>query len=204
MQRTDKKHASPPPPRLRLFFALPLPHEATEPLLQSMEKLRGNWRKVEESSLQVTVAYAAGVLPKDLPKVQRIGQEVAERTAPFQLSLRGTGYHPAAGSPRVWFVKVDGGEELNKLAEDFRCKLMEAGIGEAPERFRAHVALARKKGPAPRVPPLSFDVNWPAQRIELRQGILRKTGPIHKTLGRFEFSAFPTAISSQPAQEQTP
>jgi len=199
-----------PEPRLRLFFALRLPQEVSEELDKAQAQLRGNWRRVAPEQLHVTLAYLPGIPRGRVRSVEELGRRVCSGVAPLQLRLRGTGYHPNTGGPRVWFVKVEG-DGLDDLALGLRGGL--EGLGVTPEEpFRPHVTLARKKGPAPRVPPISFEREWLAPHVTLIHSTLRKTGPIYDTVNRFRLSGTPsgpppastptTPLQGSPPEEQ--
>ncbi|MGI8747661.1 MAG: RNA 2',3'-cyclic phosphodiesterase [Deinococcus sp.] len=199
-----------PEPRLRLFFALRLPPEVGEELSRAQAQLRGNWRRVAPEQLHVTLAYLPGIPQGRVRSVEELGRRVCSGVAPLQLRLRGTGYRPNTGGPRVWFVKGEG-DGLDELALALRCGL--EGLGVTPEEpFRPHVTLARKKGPAPRVPPISFAREWVAPQVTLIHSTLRKTGPIYDTVNRFRLNGTPsgpppastptTPLQDSPPEEQ--
>lgn len=187
--------------RLRLFYALKVPDEVAQELAQAQTKLRGNWRRVAPEQLHITLAYLPDVAPERLNDLKRLGVQVAQDLPPLDISLRGTGYFPNEGSPRVWFVKAEA-PELDGLAQGLRAGLDELGVETDDKGFKAHVTLARKKGPAPRLPPLTFtDTGWTAGHVSLVKSVLRKTGPIYQTLSRFELRG---ETSSAAAPDLTP
>ena len=127
------------------------------------------------------------------------------------MRLRGTGYFPNEGSPRVWFVKVEA-EGLNELAAPLRAGVQELGLATDDQAFKAHITLARKKGPAPRVPPITFELGWTANGGSLRARILRKTGPHLRNASTFRFRSDavrshrtpPAGRSPQPTDSTSP
>ncbi|PTA66850.1 RNA 2',3'-cyclic phosphodiesterase [Deinococcus arcticus] len=190
------------PSTLRLFYALKVPADLAPALQGAQGKLRGNWRAVPADQFHVTLAYLPAVPPERVDDLKRLGTRLTQGLAPLHLKLRGTGYFPNEGSPRVWFVKVEG-EGLNELAAALREGLNELGVKTDDLPFKAHVTLARKKGPAPRVPPLLFPQGWQAAQVTLFRSILRKTGPIHDTVSTFRLRGAPApapdAAPSAPA-----
>ncbi|WP_261663908.1 RNA 2',3'-cyclic phosphodiesterase [Deinococcus sp. Marseille-Q6407] len=182
--------------RLRLFYALKVPDAVAAELAQAQGKLRGNWRRVEPSQLHITLAYLPGVPPERLDDLKRLGVEAARSVPPLDILLRGTGYFPNEGSPRVWFVKTEA-EGLDSLAAALRAGVADLGLDTDDKAFKAHVTLARKKGPAPRLPPLVFeDTGWTAGHVSLVKSVLRKTGPIYQTISRFELRGAPLAAAA--------
>lgn len=172
----------------RLFFALKVPANLVGPLREAQRKLRGNWRRVDADQLHVTLAYLPAVPVDRVDDLKRLGVTLMQDLAPMQVSLRGTGYYPNEGSPRVWFVKVEA-EGLPELAQALRDGIHALGLETDEQPFKGHITLARKKGPAPRVPPLTFTHGWQAGGAVLYRSILRKTGPIHETASSFRFRA---------------
>ncbi|MFC4455826.1 RNA 2',3'-cyclic phosphodiesterase [Deinococcus sonorensis] len=188
--------------RLRLFYALRLPQEVATQLAQAQTQLRGNWRRVAPEQLHLTLAYLPGIPLSQVDRLRELGREVADLSPPLQLRLRGTGYHPNTGNPRVWFVKVEG-EGLSELGARLQTALTGQGI-TLEEPFRPHITLARKKGPAPRVPPLSFDVSWAAGQLTLIHSTLRKTGPIYDTVSRYQLRGTAAPLPPESAPPAAP
>nr|WP_229844142.1 RNA 2',3'-cyclic phosphodiesterase [Deinococcus indicus] len=171
-----------------MFFALKVPANLVGPLREAQRKLRGNWRRVDADQLHVTLAYLPAVPADRVDDLKRLGVTLMQDLPPMQVSLRGTGYYPNEGSPRVWFVKVEA-EGLPELAQALRDGIHALGLETDEQPFKGHITLARKKGPAPRVPPLTFTHGWQAGGAVLYRSILRKTGPIHETASSFRFRA---------------
>ena len=190
---------------LRLFFGLQLPEAAAAELVAAQGKLTSNWRRVEANQLHLTLAYLPGVPEGKVAVLRELGQRLAAEAAPLALRLRGTGYHPNVGAPRVWFVKVEG-EGLNELAARFTAELDALGF-PVEGKFQPHVTLARKKGPAPRLPPFSFIQTWEAAQLHLIHTFLPrdKTGPVYDTVSRFTFTGsapLTAAVAATPEHEQ--
>lgn len=196
----ERSHA---PQTLRLFFAFKVPGDVATPLAESQRHLRGNWRAVRADQLHITLAYLPAVPPDRVADLKRLGTRLTENLPPMQVRLRGTGYFPNEGSPRVWFVKAEA-EGLNELAAELRMGLKELGIATDDLPFKAHVTLARKKGPAPRVPPLLFDLGWQAGNMALIRSTLRKTGPIYDTVSTFRLRGEASSPPPAATEDMTP
>ena len=172
---------------MRLFYAVKVPQEIADELAPAQKELRGNWRAVRPDQFHITLAYIANAPESALDHLRTVGREAARDTAPFTLRIRGTGYFPNEGSPRVWFAKVDA-PELEELAGKIRSQL-QVEFDDKP--FKPHITLARKKGPAPRVSPKLWDLSWDAGAFTLIHSTLRKTGPIYDTVSTFKFARQP-------------
>lgn len=177
---------NPQPTTLRLFYALKVPADIAAKLAEAQRQLKGNWRAVNPSQMHVTLSYLPSVPPARVDDLKRLGTRLVRELGPLEVSLRGTGYFPNEGSPRVWFVKVEA-DGLTELAQAFRAGMQELGLETDDVNFKAHITLARKKGPAPRVPPLTFELGWTAGSVGLYRSILRKTGPIYEVESTFRF-----------------
>lgn len=193
----SSKNSPKPPERYRLFFALPVPPDIASQLSEKQRLLRGNWRAVAPEQMHITLAYLAGVPPQQLDALKRLGKQLANTYTPQPIALRGTGYFPNEGSPRVWFVKAEA-PQLRDLAAELRQQLASLDLRLDDKNFNPHVTLARKKGPAPRVAPLLFEQTWTATQLVLVRSILRKTGPIYETRGTFSFDATATTQTDIP------
>jgi len=202
-QKGGKPRNGPPAPArdrvLRLFFGLALPEAVSTELTAAQAKLSSKGRRVEAGQLHVTLAYVPGVPESKVAQLQALGERLAREAAPLSLRLRGTGYHPNVGTPRVWFVKVEG-EGLSELAARFAVELEALGF-PAEGKFQPHVTLARKKGPAPRLPPLNFTQEWQAGQIHLIHTFLPrdKTGPVYDTVSRFKLTGSAPLRAAEPS-----
>lgn len=188
------------PSTQRLFYALRVPAEVSAPLAEAQTKLRGNWRAVRPDQMHVTLSYLPAVLPERVEDLKRLGTRLAAELPPLDLRLRGTGYFPNEGSPRVWFVKAEA-EGLGELAAALREGVAELGLETDDLAFKPHITLARKKGPAPRIPPLLFDLGWTAPAVTLYRSILRKTGPIYEVQSTFRLRGATPPSQEASAQE---
>jgi RNA 2',3'-cyclic 3'-phosphodiesterase len=174
--------------RPRLFYALHIPGPVADALATAQKELRGNWRAVQPDQLHITLAYLPSTDPARLSDFKALGEALSLGTAPLTIKLRGTGYHPNEGSPRVWFVKVESeGDGLDALAGALRSGIAELGAETDNQPFKAHITLARKKGPAPRAAPIIFETVWEAPTLTLYRSHLQKTGPVYENLASFRF-----------------
>ena len=172
---------------MRLFYALPLPLEVQGTLEGVQKRLRGNWRPVRPDHLHITFAFLPKAPDHAVQTLVKLGNKVARNHAPFRVRLRGTGYFPGAGSPRVWFVKAegDGNETMDLISSDLRGGLT---LPFEDKSFKAHITLARKKGPAPRLEPIIFTLEWDAEEFVLIESQLHKSGPEYRTVKGFKLS----------------
>jgi 2'-5' RNA ligase len=176
---------------MRLFYAVFLPEDVRRALEAAQEKLSRykGWKAVPPRQLHLTLLFLGERPEGDLEDLIALGHRLGRKTPPFVAGLRGTGYFPNESTPRVWFAKAEG-EGFALLARGLREGVKEI-LGEAAleaegERaFKPHITLARRKAPAPRVPPLVFGLSWPVSEFALVRSELKPWGPVYTILERF-------------------
>ncbi|GAB5603195.1 RNA 2',3'-cyclic phosphodiesterase [Thermus sp. FJN-A] len=176
---------------MRLFYAVFLP----EPVRQALVEAQGQvarykgWKEVAPHQLHLTLLFLGERPAEDLEGLLALGHRLGRRFPPFVARIRGTGYFPNEGTPRVWFAKAEG-EGFLPLAEGLRQGVVEL-LGEEALRpagdrpFKPHITLARRKAPAPRVPPVVFGLEWPVTEFALVRSELRPKGPVYTILEKF-------------------
>lgn len=168
---------------MRLFYAIFPPREVQAALGEAQEKVRGfkGWKLSQRHQLHITLLFL-GEQPEDrLPEFRRVGQAVAAQVPAFEVELGGTGYFPATGSPRVWFIKATG-EGLEPLAKGLQQALSDV---KTREQFHPHLTLARKKGPAPRIGPMIMNLQFKAKAVCLVESVLEHSGSQYRVLEQF-------------------
>ncbi len=168
-------------PQERYFFGVFIPKELHETLLTMQKKLVGKWWKATPSDqFHVTLLYLGGANKKTLEKASLEASAISKSLTPFAAKLRGTGFFPNEGGPRVWFIKAES-EMFTSLHETLRDKLEVV----PDEKFKSHVTLARKKGASPRPAPMVLDLKWQITEFALVKSVLAKEGPNYSILERF-------------------
>jgi LigT like Phosphoesterase len=94
-------------PQERYFFGVFVPKELHAALEDMQKKLIGKWWKATPSDqFHVTLLYLGGANKKILENAQQIALEIGKQHQSFSAKLRGTGFFPNEGGPRVWFVNT--------------------------------------------------------------------------------------------------
>ncbi|TBH20529.1 RNA 2',3'-cyclic phosphodiesterase [Thermus thermamylovorans] len=176
---------------MRLFYAIFLPEEVRRPLAEAqgqVARYRG-WKGVAPHQLHLTLLFLGERPEGDLEDLLALGHRLGRLFPTFPARIRGTGYFPNEGTPRVWFAKAEG-EGFAPLAEALRqgvAELLgeEALLAGGDKPFKPHITLARRKAPAPRVPPVVFGLEWPVAEFALVRSELRPKGPIYTLLEKF-------------------
>jgi RNA 2',3'-cyclic 3'-phosphodiesterase len=183
------------PPVARLFFAVFVPNEVKPALELAQKKLVGKWwKKVHPDQFHLTLFFIGAWKKGAADKLGQTARKAAQGLPAFTAKLRGTGFYPNEGSPRVWFVKAEG-EHFEALASKLAAEL--AKPNDEIEAFKPHITLARKKGSSPRPPPIVLDLEFAVTKFALVKSTLTPAGPAYQILE--EFSLAP-AVQSEPVQ----
>jgi 2'-5' RNA ligase len=142
-------------PGRRLFFALPLPSEATEEIAALVERVRAEGvpgggrdvRWVRLDGLHLTLRFLGPTTDDRLEPAIEAVHAAASGRASFDVAIGGAGAFPAIGRPRaLWLGLRAGVEELTGLAVAIDRALADAGWKLDAKPFRPHLTLARSDG----------------------------------------------------------
>jgi 2'-5' RNA ligase len=132
---------------MRLFVALDIDDSVRGRIARFIEGVSGfapDARWVRPESLHVTLKFI-GERPD--AEVERIRQTLAAIVADtVELNLRGYGFFPGARAPRVFWVGIEAGTNLNSLASAVDEKLVPLDIAKEEHAFNPHLTLARGGG----------------------------------------------------------
>ncbi len=142
-------------PGRRLFFALPLPSEATDEIAALVERVRAEGvpgggrdvRWVRLDGLHLTLRFLGPTTDDRLEPAIEAVHSAARGRAPFDVAIGGAGAFPAIGRPRaLWLGLRDGVVDLTTLAVAVDRALADAGWKLDAKPFRPHLTLARSDG----------------------------------------------------------
>ena len=159
---------------MRLFYAVFLPEEVRAALVEAQTKVRPfrGWKPVPPHQLHLTLLFLGERPEEELPDYLALGHRLARLEAPFRARLRGTGYFPNEGTPRVWFAKAEA-EGFLRLAEGLRAGVEEL-LGEEAVRipgwdkpFKPHITLARNAALTEQAPPPPQARPWMPEGLTL-------------------------------------
>jgi RNA 2',3'-cyclic 3'-phosphodiesterase len=169
---------------MRIFVALDIDDAIRRRIEQFMDGVREfapdvRWAKPE--SLHVTLKFIGEQSLDVLDQLQQALSGVEADT--FSLSLRGYGFFPTACSARVFWVGIEAGTELKKLAAGIDDACLPLGIGKEDREFSPHLTLARGGSGAP------------ARRKEDR--VNRRFAKLQEKLSGFNSPEFGTMIARE-------
>ena len=132
---------------MRLFIALDIDDAIRERIARFVDGVRNfapdaRWMKPE--SLHVTLKFI-GEQPD--AAVENVKKELATiSTGTTEIKFSGYGFFPTATSPRVFWIGMEAGPALAKLAAAIDNKMASLGIAKEDRAFSPHLTLARGAG----------------------------------------------------------
>jgi 2'-5' RNA ligase len=126
----------------RLFIAVDLP-ETIKENLESMSFGIPGAKWVRPEQLHLTVRFIGEVDGALFHDIKNILAEVS--AASFSLQLKGVGYFPPRGAPRVLWIGMEKSEPLLLLRKKIDLRLLRVGVEPEGRKFSAHITLARLK-----------------------------------------------------------
>jgi 2'-5' RNA ligase len=132
---------------MRLFIALDIDDAVRERIalfVDGVRKFAPDARWMRPESLHVTLKFI-GEQPDGA--VEKIKQELATISAgTTEIKLSGYGFFPTATSPRVFWIGMEAGPALTKLAAAIDDRMASLGIAKEDRPFSPHLTLARGAG----------------------------------------------------------
>ena len=129
---------------MRIFMALDIPAEIRARIQEFLERARpyapeARWARPE--GLHVTLKFVGEASDT---KVQEIKAALTPvKVDPFAVKFAGAGFFPTPKSPRVFWIGVDGGYAIGKLAFTIDAATHKLGIAKESRDFSPHLTLAR-------------------------------------------------------------
>ncbi|MHB8217210.1 MAG: RNA 2',3'-cyclic phosphodiesterase [Candidatus Sulfotelmatobacter sp.] len=134
---------------MRLFVALDIDESIRGRIARFLDGVRGfapDARWVRPESLHVTLKFIGEQSEDKVEDIKRALQTITANM--FEMHIRGYGFFPSPGKPRVFWMGIDAGTEPASLAEIVDEKLAALGIPKEEHVFNPHVTLARAaRGP---------------------------------------------------------
>jgi RNA 2',3'-cyclic 3'-phosphodiesterase len=132
---------------MRLFLALDIDDAIRERIGRFVDGIRNfapECRWVQLESVHVTLKFIGERSPQF---VSSLKVELSKLSLPqFTITFGGYGFFPTPRSPRVFWVGIQAGPELRKLAEAIDNVTFALGVPREEHSFSPHLTLARKSG----------------------------------------------------------
>ncbi|UCH26678.1 MAG: RNA 2',3'-cyclic phosphodiesterase [Trueperaceae bacterium] len=186
----------------RLFIALQLPVEVKDLLRNVQAQLRRQiphrqirWQDVEKSHL--TLRFLGNVSDADLPICCQQVTEASQRWRRFDLETSSLGVFPSRQRPSVLWLGVSGDlQALTDLHDTLSHRLSTIGSYQETKGFHPHLTLGRVRHTSREVREQLLaaleqirpnPVSWQADRVEIIESELHRSGARYKTLATGEF-----------------
>jgi RNA 2',3'-cyclic 3'-phosphodiesterase len=132
---------------VRLFIALDIDDAIRKRIELFLEGVRGfapEARWVRPESLHITLKFIGEKPPEAVDSLKEALGGI--RVPPFAVAPRGFGFFPTPKSPRVFWVGIQAGPELQWLAAGVDEITARSGVPKEEHAFSPHLTLARKSG----------------------------------------------------------
>jgi 2'-5' RNA ligase len=132
---------------MRLFVALDIDDSIRDRIARFLDGVSGfapDARWVRPESLHVTLKFIGEKPDDDVAEIKQALETIA--ADPLELNFRGYGFFPGARAPRVFWVGIEAGANLNSLAAAVDEKLAPLNIPKEEHAFNPHLTLARGGG----------------------------------------------------------
>jgi len=168
----------------RLFIAIDLP-ETIKKNLDSMSFGIPGAKWVTPEQLHLTVRFIGEVDGALFHDIKDVLDEINFNS--FSLQLKGVGYFPPRGAPRVLWIGLEKSEPLQLLRKKIDAALLRARVEPEGRKFSPHITLARlKNSPIHKITNflsgngLFSQEPFPVQDFKLYSSILSPKGAYHK------------------------
>lgn len=160
---------------MRAFIAIDLPQAVHDALAEVQRRMRGvapdvRWTRSE--GIHLTLKFLGEISDA---QVKAVVEKLAELSPvdPFPVEVKGFGFFPHAGKPRVFWAGVVAPPALAALAAKIETTMEKAGFAREDRGYSPHLTLAR------------FQVPRPQTALEAAIGEITNS-----SLGAFEASEF--------------
>lgn len=180
---------------MRIFIALDIPEEIRERMTEYLEHARtlapaARWARIE--GLHVTLKFIGEVNEARLQEIKTALASVKAKS--FAVEFTGVGFFPNTKGARVFWIGVNGGEALPKLASSIDEALEKIAFTREKKAYHPHLTLARASShplrelqPLLAGPPSQFGT-MTAQEFFLYQSQLQRGGSRYTKLEKFGLS----------------
>lgn len=130
---------------MRTFVAIDIPAEIRARIQEVIEGLRrapSDMRWSRPDGLHITLKFLGEIPSEKVEQVKRALQSV-RAAAPLAIHIAGAGFFPNERSPRVLWLGIQAGPELDQLAAAVEQSLLPLGVPKEDRPFAPHLTLGR-------------------------------------------------------------
>lgn len=181
------------PQAIRTFICVEIPPEVGDSVQQLQQQLassRADVSWVKKTNLHFTLKFLGGISPAQIERVCQAVNRAAEACSAFNLQLRGAGYFPSEGKPRVlWVGLAEVPAALSGLYHSIDSNLSILGFPAESRPFEPHLTLGRVRTPQA-TPPLVQAMKAAAfqsevfrvSQVVVMKSELRRSGAIYSPI----------------------
>lgn len=128
---------------MRAFIAIPLSQEIKSEICSFYKELgfAKGIKTVPVENLHITLDFLGEISEKEAERFSGNLAFVAEHTAPFVLTIKGSGAFPKKSDPKVLWIGMDRSKSLMTLAEEVKAAVDSMDT----KKFSPHLTLGRIK-----------------------------------------------------------
>jgi len=166
---------------MRCFIALDMPEAIKDSIGAIIEKIMVSARGVRwvpPLNLHMTLKFLGEVNEESVPAIKAALSEVAVRSAPFSVTVRGAGAFPNPKHPNILWIGMEGPEELKMLYRGIDDAMSGLGFKRENRDFSPHITIGRvkdKKGIEPVIKELDNFRDASFGSVEVREVLLMKS-----------------------------
>ncbi|HHW02791.1 MAG TPA: RNA 2',3'-cyclic phosphodiesterase [Thermoanaerobacterales bacterium] len=175
---------------LRCFISIELDPSVKKDVENFIKKLLPNdyfrnvkW--VKPDNMHITIAFLGETPLDSLTQISRVIENTSNKYDPFPINLRGSGFFPDKGEPRIFWIGIEKTPLLYAIKKDIDAGLNKLDINFDRKPFSPHLTLGRFKF----VPNLKQSINlidlpdfkasFMAEKISLVKSQLFNDGPVY-------------------------
>jgi len=129
---------------MRIFIGIDLDPAVRARIVRFLEGVQGfapEARWVRPESLHITLKFIGEQKEEQVAAIAERLRLV--RSGPIEIQIAGYGFFPTARAPRVFWIGIQSGSELARLAGDIDETVSELGVPREEREFSPHLTLAR-------------------------------------------------------------
>jgi RNA 2',3'-cyclic 3'-phosphodiesterase len=124
----------------RLFVAIDLPERILDDISSTYSAIPGA-RWMEENRIHITLRFIGEVDNESEDRIKRALSLVASPS--FTLSLKGVGFFPPRGEPRIVWIGIKEKEEVIRLQAKIEHTITSLRFPPEERKFHPHITVAR-------------------------------------------------------------
>lgn len=178
---------------MRLFIAIPLPHDvetALGALISEFRKYDGGVKWVQASNIHLTLRFLGETDQSKVSAIESAVDAVASKHDAITMNIDTIGSFPNLKRPRaIWCGMHDEIERLSAIAGNIEAEMVRIGFPSEGKPFKAHLTLGRVRDGADVRRLAEFLSSYRLRPIPLRldsivlfKSTLTPTGPIYERL----------------------